>query len=149
MQKFILSILIFISSDAIASNLQINFFQNDFQKSYNIKVIVDGSKFFKIKETFKYRKDIKSNIPIIEYSEYGSLTETEKEILLNKLTELEFNSWKTNYEVKVKKGYIFTCDGISFSFYIKSKKSDKFVSGNCSFPDNYKQLVDLLWKIGE
>ena len=133
-------LLILISFSSVSAEVTLVFREGHFMNQYHHDIYIDSGQYIYIDDHFKLDKESKW-IPSVPILKAKVLNASEQENIINSLLELGVNNWAPKYPVDDN---ALLCDGLSFTFYLRSAKLNILSSGGCRFPPNYEKVRELL-----
>ena len=138
--KFRLFVLFMLSWPVAAAELHLVFRESHFLSQYRHEFYINEAQYVYIDDHFKLNDEGKW-VPNIPKLKIKTLNSDAQKKLINQLTEMGVGEWKSDYPAS---DVSLICDGLSFTFYVKSDKLNVYSSGGCDFPPNYEKVRLIL-----
>ena len=133
-------LLIILSWPAASDELELVFRESHFLGQYRHEIYINTGQYIYIDDHYKLDNDSKW-VPKTPTLKTKTLNIDEQADLITQLIELGVNDWRSEYS---ENDIALICDGLSFTFYIKSDKLNVYSSGGCRFPLNYEKVRQTL-----
>lgn len=130
--------LCFLTSSAIADNLELRFEESHHLKSYRYQTFIKDGVYVQMNAQWDADSYGYSTVPDIYTLK---LDDSQQSDLIDKLLEVGVADWEREYPSS--EGVPAVCEKF-FMFRIKSERLDVFSTGACQYPPGYDAMVKIL-----
>ncbi|MBQ4831560.1 hypothetical protein J8L84_19975 [Alteromonas sp. MMG017] len=133
-------LLLLISWPSVSDEISLVFRESHFLSQYRHEIYINTGQYVYIDDHFKLDSESEwiPNTPVLKTKALNTYHQAN---LINRLIELGVDDWKSEYP---ESDIALICDGLSFTFYIKSDELNLYTTGGCRFPPNYEEVRKIL-----